>query len=440
MTILNEALRAQYNSKLATPEQAAAVVRSGDRVFVGLCSTIAYQLLNALTDRKDELEDVRILSTQFQRPSPVFQPEGVGHFRSCSFFIGPWERNAVSLDNGEFTSFHLSQSDLWVRDVGRPDVAFLEVSAPDENGYMSYGPSGIAIDACVKSFAKTVVLQVNPNVPYILGEDNLIHVSEPDLIVEAPDELATIGEVPVSPEIETISQLLVDEIPDGACIQLGLGGLANAVGYGLEQKNDLGVHSEMMTDSMMHLMKMGVITNARKSFMPGKAVASFALGSKELYRFLDHNPDLYFMPFTKVNDPCTIGLNDNMISVNTAMAIDLFGQVAADALGFHQQSACGGQIDFVRGAQRSKGGKSFIAMTSTGESKRLGRYSKIVSAFPPGTAVTTPRSDVQYVVTEYGCVNLKQLTMQGRVRAMIDLAHPDFRPQLRDEARAAGVL
>ena len=216
--------------------------------------------------------------------------------------------------------------------------------------------------------------------------------------------------------------------------------MSNAVGFGLSARNDLGIHSEMLSDSMMELIKQGVVTNRRKTFLPGKTVASFALGPKGLYRFMDHNESLYFAPFPIVNDPVNIAKNDNMISINTALSIDLMGQVCADNISGVQYSATGGQVDFVRGVQMSRGGKSFIAVTSTFESRGKGKQSRIVSRFPSGTAVTTTRADVQYVVTEYGCVNLKPLTMRDRVRAMISLAHPDFRTSLMEEAKQAGML
>lgn len=195
----------------------------------------------------------------------------------------------------------------------------------------------------------------------------------------------------------------------------------------------------MYTDSMMELTKLGVVTNRRKSFLPGKAVTSFALGTRALYDYVDHNPDFHFAPFSFVNDPYTIARNDNMISVNTAMAVDLYGQVAADCLGGKQQSAVGGQVDYVRGAQMSKGGKSFIALTSSHQKNGVSS-SRIVSSFPAGTAVTTARSDVQYVATEYGCVNLKVLTMGDRARALISLAHPAFRDELTEDAKRLGLL
>ena len=232
----------------------------------------------------------------------------------------------------------------------------------------------------------------------------------------------------------------MEQIPDGACIQLGLGGVANAVGYGLKKKNDLGAHTELMSDSMMELMKLGVLNNSRKSYIPDKTVAAFTFGSRALYDFVNYNKDMYYLPFPVVNNPVNIAKNDHMISINTALSADIFGQINADNIAGHQHSTTGGQVDFVRGAQMSRGGKSFIAMTSTYTDKNGRLASRIAPHFPIGTCVTTPRSDVQYVVTEYGCVNLKTLTMKDRIRAMISLAHPAFRETLTEEAKNAGFL
>lgn len=429
----------EYAEKRRTPQEAVKAVKSGDRVYIGTASSIAYKLVEALCERRDELENVVICQGLTSRKLPVFSEEAKEHFSTVTYFAGPGER--VGIRNGQtaFTSFHLSQIELWCRDTAKANVAFLEVSPPDENGCMSYGAYGVTFHDYIRELADTVVLQVNPNAPYVFGERNLIHVSQADLIVEAEDELDTIPNLPFDDTLKTLSQYIVDLVPDGATLQLGLGGVSNAVGFGLRDKNDLGIHTEMLTDSMMELAKMGVVTNRRKSYMPGKTVTAFAFGTRELYDYVDWNEDVYFAPYSVVNDPSVIARNDNMISVNTAMAVDLYGQVAADCMGGKQQSATGGQVDYVRGAQMSKGGKSFIALTSTLDGKN-GKSSRIVPAFPAGTAVTTARADVQYVVTEYGCVNLKELTMDDRARAMIRLAHPDFRDELAEAAKKMGLI
>lgn len=428
-----------YDEKRCSLAEAVKPVKSGDRIYVGTASGVAYKLCDALYERKDELEDVLICHGLMPRVLPFFQKEAKGHFSTLSYFAGPGEHVGQKNHQTVWTSLHLSQINSWVKNIAKPNVAFLEVSLPDHNGYMSYGAYTTFHDY-VRETADLVILQVNKNVPYVYGENNLIHVSQADYIAQADDALFNLPNAPFDETIQTLAGHILPLIPDGATLQLGIGALSNAVGYGLKNHTDLGVHTEMLTDSMMDLMKAGVITNKRKTFMPGKTVTSFALGTTALYEFVDHNEDIYFAPYKFVNAPYTIAKNDNMISVNTAMSVDLYGQVVADCLGGKQQSATGGQVDYVRGAQMSKGGKSIIALTSAIEKKDGTRSSRIVSAFPAGTAVTTTRTDVQYVATEYGCVNLNVLTIQDRARAMISLAHPDFRDELAEQAKALGIL
>ena len=428
-----------YEVKRRTPEEAVKLVRSGDRVFIGSASSIAWKLAEALYARRDELENVVILHGLTPRVLPFFLPEAKGHFSTISYFAGFGGRAGIQNGQTQFTSIHLSEIRTWCHEVARPNVAFFEVSPPDENGYMSYGAYGVSFHDYVRKQARKVVLQVNRQQPYTCGQQNLIHISQADAVVETDVPDGQVPDAPATPEMKKIAEQIVEQVPDGAVIQLGLGGLSSAIGYGLKEKNDLGIHSEMLTNSMMELIRNGNVTNRCKQVLPGKSAAAFAFGSEELYRFADHNEDLYFAPYTFINNPYVIARNDNVISINTAMAIDLYGQVAADNLGGRQQSSVGGQVDDVRGAQMSKGGRSYIALTSLHKNKK-GSSSRIVAAFPPGTAVTTSRQDVQYVVTEYGCVNLKKLPMPDRARALIELAHPDQRTQLRDQAKALGLL
>lgn len=428
-----------FQAKLVSPEEAVKIVNSGDIVYVGCNTSTANVLCNALGNRKDELENVTIATGIGTLAAETLQILDPRNFRISTVFMGSWERKNSKYVPVDYTSVHLSQAYIWCKETAPADVAFFDVSLPDENGYMSFGPSGCAINTHVKEAAKKIILQINRHTPYVFGENNLIHFSEADLITEGDFELATLPSPPNDDITQKISEYLLEQISDGACIQLGIGGLSNAVGKGLVNKNDLGVHSELMNDSIMELMKLGVANNSRKNFMPGKTVSAFAFGSKELYQYIDRNPDVYFMPFKTVNDPVTIAKNDNVISINTALTIDIMGQVCSDTIAGRQYSATGGQLDFVRGAQMSKGGKSFIAVTSTAQTKN-GRVSRIVSRLPAGSAVTTLRSDLQYVVTEYGCVNLKPLTMRERVHAMISLAHPDERPQLTEDAKRFGLI
>ncbi|MDR1322494.1 MAG: acetyl-CoA hydrolase [Gracilibacteraceae bacterium] len=429
----------EYKEKLKTPQEAAKAVKSGDIVYIGCSSSIAYTLSEALSARENEVENVTIACFMVTHPNSLFSGKNPRAFKCLTFFMGPSERQMQKRGLADYTSLSYSEVDIFCKRTAPADVAFLHVSSPDESGYMSFGSAGVSMHTFVREAAKSIVLQVNRQMPYVYGEQNLIHVSEADAIVEVDEDMPGLEtSIPIDEVMQSISNYLLEQISDGACIQLGTGGVATAVGYGLKKKNDLGIHSEMISDSLMELMQMGIVNNSRKQYLPHKTVTSFALGSKDLYRFLDHNPDVYFMPSLLVNDPAVIARNDNMISINTAMAIDILGQVCADNIAGRQHSAIGGQVDFVRGAQLSKGGKSFIAIASTYETKN-GRSSRIVTHLPPGSAVTTSRSDVQYVATEFGCVNLKPLSMQGRIRAMISLAHPDFRDMLTDEAKAAGV-
>ena len=429
-----------YEAKRTTAAEAVKLVRSGDRVYAGTASSVAYGLLAALWDRRHELENVEIQSSQAFEPSPIFDETADNPFHYLTYFIGVGERKVYR--GGlpvNFTSVHLSQVNIWSKETAKPDVAFFEVSAPDKDGYFSYGASGVACGEEIKKTARTVILQVNKEVPYVLGEHHLIHVSEADALVEINRPLKSY-DVPESDEVaKQLAALILQEVPDGATLQLGLGNVSTAIGYGLKEKNDLGIHTELFNQPMLALIENGNVTNKHKGFLDGKNVYAFALGNEKLYRFLDKNPDMYCVPFPYANDPRIIARNKRMISINSTMAIDLYGQCASECMAWNQQSGTGGQADFVRGAQWSEGGKSFIVTTSS-FMKNGKRMSKIVPSFPAGSVVTTPRADVQYVATEYGCVNLKPLTMADRARALIRIAHPDFRELLTDEAKAHGLL
>ncbi|MBQ8562373.1 MAG: acetyl-CoA hydrolase [Firmicutes bacterium] len=433
-----------YQDKLTTAEEAVKLVRSGDRVYVGTASSFAYTLMDALWERRDELENVTILCSMSLKPSKMF---GTDHdernpFTIETFFLGARERVAHRKHGMplNFSSFHLSQVDLWCREIGRPDVCFLEVSRPDENGYVSFGPSGGCMYTFLMESARTIVLECNAQTPYILGDEtSRMHISRADMMILTDSDVSPLPNDEVDEISQQISELVLAEVPDGATIQLGLGKVSTAIGYGLMQRNDLGIFSELFSEPMMHLMKNGNVTNTAKGFMDGKSVFAFSLGTREMYQFMDRNSQIYNCTFPFVNNPVNIAKNKRMISINTAMSVDLFGQVAADSMGFTQQSAVGGQLDFVKGAQMSEGGKSIIALASAFE-KNGKLESKICASFPAGTAVTTPRSEVQYVATEYGCINLKHLNMADRVRAMISLAHPAFRDQLTEEAKAHGLI
>ena len=426
-----------YDEKLTTAAEAVRLIRSGDRVFAGKASSVPYGLLEALWNRRHELEGVTVMSANAYQASPIYDEDEDNPFLFSTFFMGVNERKQRK--RLSYTSVHLSLMDQWSEDIGRPDVALFEVSPPDEDGYCCFGPSGVAAGYRVTELSDRVILQVNRNTPYILGEKNLVHISDADAICEI-DTPYERYEVMEPDEIsKQIARHIMQEIPDGATIQLGLGNISTAIGYELHKRSELGIHTELLNQPMVELMRSGNVTNTRKGYLDGKTVFSFSLGNPDLYAEMDHNEQFYVVPFRMSNDPRLIAKNRNMISINATMALDLWGEAASECMGWKQYSGVGGQLDFVRGAQWSEGGKSFIATTSS-FMKNGKRVSKIVPYFGPGTPVTTPRADIQYVATEYGCVNLKTLTMEDRARAMISIAHPDFREELAEEARRVGLI
>jgi len=429
----------EYKKKLVTVEEAAAVVKSGDQIMASAGGSAPIDLLDALAKRYMELENVTIISGLLMYPFEHLKSEYKGHIRHHSVFVGPLERMFFPQGNIEVTSYHFSETDWLVENLCKPTVAMIECSTPDRHGYMSFGPLGAFNNDIGCRNSKTVIVQVNSRTPYVFGMQNTIHVNDVDYICEADHELTEIPDITITEEEKKIASYIVERIPDGATIQIGLGGLANAVGFFLESKKDLGVHTEMLTDSMVNLAKKGVITCKKKTFHPGKMTCGFGIGSRELYDFMDRNPMVETMPISFINDIRSIRQNDNFISINTALAVDLTGQVCSESLGFKMYSGTGGQADFVRGSFWSKGGKSFIALRSVANTKE-GPVSRISCALKPGTVVTTLRSDVQNVVTEYGIAELTNRSVEQRVKAMVSIAHPDFREQLMKEAREAGII
>ena len=429
-----------YNEKLTTAAEAVKCIKSGDRVYAGTASSWAYGLLDALWERRHELEGVTVMGSNGYQPTPVYDETEDNPFLFNTYFMGFNERKQQAAGNPvTYGSVHLSLVDIWSEYIAKPDVVFFEVSRPDENGYMSYGPSGTACGPKLKEVGKKILVQVNRYTPYVLGEENLIHVSEVDAICEIDRPYAKYEVMEPDDLSKQIAAHILKEIPDGATFQLGLGNISTAIGYGLHERNELGIHTELLNQPMLELMRSGNVTNTRKGYMDGKTVFSFTFGNPDLYEALDHNEQFYVVPFHTANDPRIICQNRNMMSINATMSLNLFGEAASECVAWKQYSAVGGQLDFVRGAQWSEGGKSFIATTSS-FMKNGKRVSKIVPFFAPGTPVTTPRSDIQYVATEFGCVNLKVLNMDDRARAIISIAHPDFREELTEQAKKVGLI
>ncbi|MGI6019856.1 MAG: acetyl-CoA hydrolase/transferase family protein [Lachnospiraceae bacterium] len=422
-----------YREKVMSADDAAKIIKSGDKIFLGCGASTPLTIGEAIGRRDGELEDVLIVSAFLREPMKIVNGTG-SSFLNHTYFMGVQERVMNRAGLGDYTSMHLSESDLYFSKIVKPNIAVFDVTPPDEEGNMNLGAAGICLGKHAIANADTIICQVNKNEPWIFGTDNVINVKDVDIIVESDRELSVYPPLEENEETASVAEYILDMIPDGSTVQFGIGGVSNAVGLGLKKKNDLGGYTELMTDTMMELMELGVVNNRYNTYLSGKTAAAFALGTEKLYKYLDHNEKICFMPFTEINNPVNVAKNDNMISINTALQVDLFGQVNADNKSGDQFSATGGQLDFVRGAQMSKNGKSFIAMTSHYVHKgKVG--SRIVAKLPEGTAVTTPRSDVQYLVTEYGCVNLKELSMRDRVRAIIELAAPEYRDELRESAR-----
>jgi 4-hydroxybutyrate CoA-transferase len=430
----------EYKEKLTSIEKAASVIKSGDTIAFSGASSCPADILNAIGERYEELKNVTTITGMLMRPLSYLKPECRGHINHHTIFVGPLERLLMHSKNIGVTSVHFSEINHLFTDVWKSSVCIFECSPPDERGYLSYGPVGTFCNDLVRKYAHTIIVQVNKNTPFVNGTQAHIHVSEIDYIVENDQPLPEMPQSELGETEQKIAAHIVKEIPDGAVIQLGVGKLANAVGHLLVDKKDLGIHTEMLTDSMVELIESGVINGKKKNFCPQKAICSFAIGNRKMYDMLHNNPFIETHPISWVNDPFIIARNDNFMSVNNALAVDLTGQVASESLGYDVYSGTGGQVDFIRGARMSRGGKSFIGLKSTTRDKEGNLISRITTTLKPGTAVTTPRSDVDYIVTENGIVNLRSKSIQERVKAMISIAHPDFREPLEQEAVDAGLL
>lgn len=385
-------------------------------------------MLDALARRKDELfnvEAIHVLLLGKGREDPLSRPDMVGHFRHNSFFVGPADREAVRTGRADYIPILLSEIPRLLRTQMPTDVALIHTSLPDEHGFLSLGAECVSTLAAIES-AKIIVAQVNEKMPRTLG-NSFVHFSRIAKIVEVSEDLEELQPEPPGPVEDRIGALIADMVEDGCTLQAGIGGIPNAVLDHLRDRQDLGIHTEMISDGIMALIQAGVITGTRKTLHPGKVVATFLLGSKELYRFANNNPVFEIHPVEHTNDPFIIAQNDKMIAINSAIEVDLTGQVCSDSIGYRIYSGFGGQLDFMRGASRSKGGRPILALPSTA---RRGDISRIVPVLTEGAGVVTTRADVHYVVTEYGVAYLHGKNLRERARALIDIAHPGFREDL----------
>ncbi len=426
-----------YRKRVTTAADALGAIRSGQRVWIhpGCCTP--KPLVDAMVDRADELRDVEVVHILTLAGAPYVDPGMEESFRHRSLFTGGNVRAAVNEGRADFVPIHLHEvSELLLSGIMPIDVCLIQLSPPDEHGFCSYGAGVDATKTAVEQ-ASVVIAMVNRRMPRTLG-DSFVHISKLTHIVETDQPVL---ELPMADEIsETsrkIGEYIASLIPDGATLQMGIGEIPDAVLLFLEDKKDLGVHTEMFSDGLVDLFEAGVVTNEKKTLHRGKIVTSFVIGTKKAFDFVDNNPFMEFHPNVYVNDPFIVARNDKMVAINSALSIDLTGQVCADSIGRSIYSGFGGQVDFIRGAARSKGGKPIIALPSTAKG---GTISRIVDTLLPGSGVVTTRADVNYVVTEYGIASLWGRSLRERARQLIDIAHPDFREELERAAAERKVL
>ncbi|MDQ5824614.1 MAG: 4-hydroxybutyrate CoA-transferase [Chloroflexota bacterium] len=426
----------QYRDKLTTAEEALKEVQSGQRVYLGGGCGQPLVLTRGLAARNGELQDVEIVQILTAGHADYAAPGMEESFHVNSLFIGHNIRSAVQAGRADFTPVFLHEIPrLFREDVLPLDVAIISVSPPDPRGYCSYGIE-VGVTKPATESARIVIAEVNPQMPRVWG-NSFTHLSQIDYCVPVDYALPELPQSSTTPLYSKIAGHVAELIHDGDTLQMGIGAIPDAVlGY-LHDKRDLGVHSEMFSDGMIELVERGVITGARKTFMQGKIVAGFLLGTRRLYDFANDNPAIELHPVDFTNDPFIISRNDNMVAINSALQVDLTGQVCADSIGTRFYSGVGGQVDFMRGAARSKGGKPVIALPSTALD---GTVSRIVSTLEVGAGVTTTRNDVHYVVTEYGVAQLWGKSARQRAEALIAIAHPHFRLELREAARARNIL
>ncbi|MBV6511596.1 MAG: Butanoate coenzyme A-transferase [Ignavibacteriaceae bacterium] len=429
--------QASYKSKLVSAEEAMSVVKSGDKIAVHSNCAVPMRLIDALMLRKNELFDVEMIHVLSVGKLPYLQKDMEGHFRHKSYFMGAEVRKAVAEGDADYAPIFLFEYPLlFARGIIKPDIALIQVSPPDEHGFCSYGVEvGITKTSAEKS--SMVIAQVNPNMPRTLG-DSFIHISKIKYIVECDDPIAELpqGERDLTPEQQNIysriGEYIANLIEDGSTLQMGIGVIPDSVLQFLTTKKDIGIHSEMFSDGIIELVEKGILNNSRKKIHPGKIIAGFVLGTRRLYDFIDNNPLIEFHRQEYVNDPFVIAQNTKMVAINSAIEVDITGQVCSDSIGTKFFSGFGGQVDFIRGAAHSEGGRPIIALPST---TKDGKISRIVPSLKPGAGVVTSRADVHHVVTEYGEVDLFGKSIRERVKALISIAHPEFRDELTAYAK-----
>jgi acyl-CoA hydrolase len=416
----------EYKKKLRTPEEALRCVRSGMRVYIHPGCAEPEVLVKALIQRGPEVEDVEIVHLMTMGDAGYIAPELEDHFRHNAMFIGGNVRKAVNDGRADYTPVYLSEIEQLFESGAMPlDVALIQVSPPDAHGFCSFGV-GVDTTLTAAKCAHYVVAQVNDQMPRTYG-DSFIHVNSIHAVVETSRPLCQLPKPEITDLHVAIARNVAGLIDDGAVLQTGIGGIPDAVLPFLMDRKDLGVHTELISDSVIPLIEAGVINGARKNFKPRKVIVGFVLGSKRLFDFVDNNPIFEFHPNAYTNDSLLIARNDNMVAINSALQIDLTGQVCSDSIGTYFYSGIGGQVDFLRGSSRARGGKPIIALPSTAKNGSISRISPMLD---PGAGVVTSRGLIRYVVTEYGVAYLHGKCIRERAKALIEIAHPKFREEL----------
>lgn len=428
----------EYRSKLISLQEAVAKVQSGQTIGIGIAASEPVGLLHELANQAERLFDITTWTCLPMRPYEIFlNPEMEGHFFNENWFYGAPDRKVHAEGRVSYTpnNLHQASTNKLKGHGGKLDFMFGTATPPNAEGYLSLS-LGVVAERELMEAADTVILEINENLPWTEG-DTVVHVSDVDYFVEHNSELIEVPVEQPSELEEKIGGHIADLIEDGSTLQLGIGGIPSAIAGFLGNRKDLGIHSELLVDGVYTLIQMGVVTNKRKTLHPGKSIATFALGSKALYQYMDHNLAVAIMRGRYVNDPYVIAKNYKMISVNTAIQVDILGQVCSQSLGARHFSGTGGQLDTHRGAQMSEGGRGIIALRSTAKN---GTISTIVPTLAPGSGVTVPSQDVDTIVTEYGVASLKGLSVKKRMEALIKIAHPDFRESIREEAHRLGIV
>ncbi|MDO8179013.1 MAG: acetyl-CoA hydrolase/transferase C-terminal domain-containing protein [Undibacterium sp.] len=425
-----------YQKKRVSADDAIGQIKNGDFIIVPTGVGEPPTLLTALSEQRRRFRDVKVGQILAVRKYAYFDPETVAHVRHVAFFFGAASRAGGQEGWIDFIPSYFSEMpSLIERGQISADVVFAMASPMNEQGYFSLSLGADYTMAAIAK-ARAVVLEVNPNVPFAYGNCH-VHISQVSALIENDDPVLEVGLPMIGPVQQAIGKYVADMIQDGSTLQIGYGGIPDAVVMQLTGKHDLGIHTEMIGDGIMTLVESGAVTNRKKNYLPGKMVATFALGSKKLYQFMDCNAALEIHPVDFTNDPYLAAKNDNLIAINATLQIDLLGQCGSESLGHSPYSGTGGQVDFVRAANRSNGGKAFIVLPSTARDDSITR---IVPTLTPGTHMTTGKNDINYVVTEFGVAQLRGKTAKQRALELISIAHPDFRAELRTAAKQMHLL